>query len=43
MTRFAWLLGCVTQSLVMGYLLFFAILQMYASGTGASVFQYQGY
>ena len=43
MTRFAWLLGCTIQSLVVGYLLFFAILQMYASGTGTGVFQYQGY
>jgi hypothetical protein len=35
--------GWTVQALVLGYLLFFAILRLYAASSGAAVFQYQGF
>lgn len=43
MNRAARVLGIVVQALVLGYLLFFAILQLMATIGGAAVFRYQGF
>ncbi len=43
MTRSARWLGRILQALVLGYLLFVAVLQIYATGSGATVFEYQGF
>lgn len=36
-------LGIVLQAVVMGTLLFYALLSIYATSTGARVFRYMGY
>lgn len=43
MTRLARVLGILIQSVVLGYLLFFAIMQLVATIGGAAVFRYQGF
>jgi len=43
MTRLARATGILLQGLVMGTLLFIAILRLLATLSGASVFRYQGF
>ena len=41
--RLAEALGIVLQAVIMGELLFFAVLAIHATATGARVFRYMGY
>lgn len=43
MNRFAYTLGIVTQAVVMGTLLFFAIGKLISLETGARLFRYQAF
>lgn len=43
MRKLARAAGIVFQSVVLGYLLFFAVLQLMATIGGAAVFRYQGF
>lgn len=43
MKRIARASGVLVQSVIMGYLLFFAILKLMATIGGAAVFRYQGF
>ncbi len=43
MKALARFLGWMLQASVLGYLVFFAILRLYATSSNAAVFQYQGF
>lgn len=43
MIKAARILGSIVQAVVIGYLLFFAILELMATIGGAAVFRYQGF
>ena len=42
-SRLAHAAGVVTQAVVLGYLLFFAVMRLLAIDSGATVFRYQGF
>ena len=41
--RLARAAGVLLQAVILGYLLFFAIMRLVAMGSGATVFRYQGF
>jgi hypothetical protein len=43
MRRLAWLAGILVQAVVLGSLLFYAILEIVSLTAGTRVFTYQGY
>ena len=43
MTRAAYLAGFALRCLVLGTLLFFALLKLFELATGATIFRYQGF